>query len=88
VNAVVTIGESGPEIAEWFAAAGVRAHRASSVDDAVAHAAAIARPGDTVLLSPGCASFDMFADYKARGEAFRAAVKRLEDSMRPERGTP
>jgi len=47
------------------------------MEDAVARAAAHARPGGTVLLSPGCASFDMFADYKARGEAFRAAVKRL-----------
>ena len=77
LRAVVAIGEAGPAIADALAAAGVTAERAASMDEAVARAAGFAEPGDTVLLSPGCASFDMFADYKARGEAFRAAVKRL-----------
>jgi UDP-N-acetylmuramoylalanine--D-glutamate ligase len=77
VRSVVAIGRAGKEIADSFAAAGVAAELAGSMDEAVARASSIAGPGDTVLLSPGCASFDMFADYKDRGEAFRAAVKRL-----------
>jgi UDP-N-acetylmuramoylalanine--D-glutamate ligase len=79
-HAVVAIGESASDIAQAFAveAPGVRVERATTMDDAVARAASIAAAGDTVLLSPGCASFDMFTDYQARGEAFRSAVKRIE----------
>jgi UDP-N-acetylmuramoylalanine--D-glutamate ligase len=46
--------------------------------DAVRQAAALAVPGDTVLLSPACASFDMFRDYQQRGEIFMQAVKELK----------
>jgi UDP-N-acetylmuramoylalanine--D-glutamate ligase len=49
----------------------------SVMDRVVREAAVLARPGDTVLLAPGCASRDMFADYAARGDAFAAAVARL-----------
>jgi len=48
-----------------------------AMDDVVRAAAALARPGDTVLLAPACASMDMFRDYAARGDAFAAAVGRL-----------
>jgi UDP-N-acetylmuramoylalanine--D-glutamate ligase len=44
---------------------------------AVAAAASLARPGDAVLLAPGCASKDMYSDYAARGDAFTAAVRDL-----------
>jgi UDP-N-acetylmuramoylalanine--D-glutamate ligase len=49
-----------------------------NLEDAVTLSAASAQPGDTVLLSPACASFDMFSSYVERGERFQAAVAALE----------
>jgi UDP-N-acetylmuramoylalanine--D-glutamate ligase len=72
---VVLIGEAAEEIA---AAIGDKPSiRAASMDDAVAIARGLAAPGDIVLLSPGCASFDMFASAEARGEAFTRAATAL-----------
>ena len=51
--------------------------QAGSMDDAVEKAFAAAKPGDTILLSPACASFDMFDNYEHRGKAFKNAVKEL-----------
>ncbi len=48
-----------------------------AMDDVVRAAAGIARPGDTVLLAPGCASWDMFRDYAHRGDAFADSVRRI-----------
>ncbi len=83
--AAVLIGESGPDLERLFRRAGLpRTLRASSVEEAVTTAHAIARSAGeasgrvaTVLLSPAAASFDMFEDYEARGRAFKAAVARL-----------
>ncbi len=79
-TAVVLIGETADEMAAAFATAGSRRiERASSMDEAVSVATAIAceETPSTVLLSPAAASFDMFRDYAARGAAFKAAVARL-----------
>jgi UDP-N-acetylmuramoylalanine--D-glutamate ligase len=54
-------------------------HRCVTLEDAVALAAQVARPGDVVLLSPGCASFDAFKDFAERGERFRELVKKTKD---------
>jgi UDP-N-acetylmuramoylalanine--D-glutamate ligase len=84
--AAVLIGESGPTLGRLFAAAGLRrTTAASSLEEAVRTADAIARDAladgapapATVLLSPAAASFDMFADYAARGRAFKDAVAAL-----------
>ena len=72
-RAVVLIGETADEV-ERLVAGRVPVERAGSMDDAVRRAAALAVAGDVALLSPAAASFDMFVDYAARGEAFRAAV--------------
>ncbi len=70
---LIAIGESAPELlAACRDGIGVAAE---SLDQAVAMADEIARPGDTVLLAPGCASFDMFRSYAERGEAFMELVK-------------
>jgi UDP-N-acetylmuramoylalanine--D-glutamate ligase len=74
VRAVVTLGRDGPLIAAALAGV-VPLAAASDLPDAVAQAAGLARPGDAVLLSPACASFDMFRDYIDRGERFVAAVR-------------
>ncbi len=75
-RAVVLLGEAADKIAAaWRDAAPV--HRAGGLDEAVESAYALARPSGIVLLSPGCASFDMFRDYEDRGRRFRDAVRRL-----------
>jgi UDP-N-acetylmuramoylalanine--D-glutamate ligase len=65
------IGEDAGRIAD---AIGDAPHHDGDLERAVAHARELARPGDVVLLSPACASFDQFADFEARGEAFRRIV--------------
>jgi UDP-N-acetylmuramoylalanine--D-glutamate ligase len=73
VKFLVAIGSSGEMLVE--AAGSSRSAMAASMEEAVAIATRVATPGDTVLLAPGCASFDMFDDYAARGDAFASAVR-------------
>jgi UDP-N-acetylmuramoylalanine--D-glutamate ligase len=77
-RAVVLIGRDAPAIERVLAPTGTPVERAASMQDAVARAFDAAQAGDVVLLSPACASFDMFANYHQRGEAFCAAVRELE----------
>jgi UDP-N-acetylmuramoylalanine--D-glutamate ligase len=79
-RAVVLIGRDAPLIRDALGATGVPLQSAPSMAAAVAQARALARPGDVVLLSPACASFDMFRNYKDRGEQFVAAVEALADA--------
>lgn len=75
-RAVVLIGRDAPLIERALAGA-VPVHRARDLKEAVCCAARLARVGDTVLLSPACASFDMFRDYAHRAEVFRRAVEEV-----------
>ena len=74
VKAVVLLGEAAQEIADALAGR-VDTVFVSDMANAVRSAATLARRGDTVLLSPACASFDMFNDYQHRGEVFMQAVR-------------
>ena len=71
------IGEAGPRFAAVLRAEGVEVEEAGTLPRAVEAAAAAARPGDTVLLSPAAASFDQFRDFEERGDVFRALVEAL-----------
>lgn len=84
IAAAYTIGDAGPLFAELL-----RPHmpvaRAEMMSEAIRLAIEAARPGDVVMLSPACASFDQFRDYEARGDAFRQIVEALT-APEPERG--
>jgi UDP-N-acetylmuramoylalanine--D-glutamate ligase len=73
----VLLGEAAPALAAAIGDA-VPTRRVTSMRDAVRASASLALPGDAVLLSPACSSYDMFRDYKHRGEAFVAEVRALE----------
>jgi UDP-N-acetylmuramoylalanine--D-glutamate ligase len=83
-RAVVCQGEAGPRIAAYLEEKGWGdvVHRAPDLKEAVRRAGALARSGDVVLLSPGCASFDQFSGYAERGEAFTRFVRECASSRR------
>jgi len=75
-RAVILLGRDAP-VLEQALAEHVPVQRVTNLDEAVAAAAAVAEPGDAVLLSPACASLDMFRNFEERGRLFAAAVGRL-----------
>jgi UDP-N-acetylmuramoylalanine--D-glutamate ligase len=80
-KAVVLIGKAAQQIQSAIASSQVPCFHATDMDAAVRRAFASAAPGDTVLLSPACASFDMFKNYKHRGEVFAASVAAVAQSV-------
>jgi UDP-N-acetylmuramoylalanine--D-glutamate ligase len=73
-HACYLIGEAADRLATDLEPAGVPLHRCGDLESAVAAARTAARPGEVVLLSPACASYDQFRDYEERGDRFRALV--------------
>lgn len=76
VRAIVAIGESADRVMAAFTS-DVHVEPAATMDEAVTAARRLARPGDVVLLSPACASFDWFDNYEHRGRAFKEVVMSL-----------
>jgi UDP-N-acetylmuramoylalanine--D-glutamate ligase len=75
-RAVIAYGEAGPLIVRDLGSS-LKVVPANSFDEVVTLARKLARPGDAVLLSPACSSYDMFRNYEERGDSFRAAVQAL-----------
>ncbi|SFU32520.1 UDP-N-acetylmuramoylalanine--D-glutamate ligase [Paenacidovorax caeni] len=80
-RAAVLIGRDAPHIAAALADVGVPLLHAASMEDAVQQAAGQAQPGDAVLMSPACASLDMFRDYAHRAQVFVEAVRALAQAQ-------
>jgi len=82
-KAVVTVGDTSQKIAEaLFGLAPI--YHAETFEKAVDTASSLADPGDCVLLSPACASFDMFASYEERGKEFRRLVLKKAEELNPQ----
>lgn len=79
IRGMVAIGEAGEKIFQSLGHA-FPVQFADTLEEAVMKAFDLAYPGETVLLSPGCASFDMFENFEQRGRAFKAAVAALRKS--------
>ena len=75
-RALYLIGEAGPEIGAALESTGVPLVPCGDLATAVAAARAAARPGEVVLLSPACASYDQYGSFEERGAHFRALVTR------------
>ena len=77
VRSIYLVGAAGDELAAALDAAGRAYVRAGDIPTAVSRASTEAEPGDVVLLSPACASYDQFRDFEERGEEFKRLVANL-----------
>jgi UDP-N-acetylmuramoylalanine--D-glutamate ligase len=87
LRAVVAVGEAAPEVAQVFEGH-CHVARAADMSDAVAIASRLAHPGDAVVLSPACASFDAYRNYGERGDDFARHVRALHAVAAPKLGDP
>ncbi len=86
VKALILLGETAPILSEAAQVAGFRpVYNVSDLHAAVQQAFNLAQAGDTILLSPACASWDMFRDYEERGEVFRQEIMALRESCADEK---
>ena len=81
VKGVVLIGESRERLRSLLNGM-AKVREGATLEEALEQAAAFAEPGDTVLFSPACASFDMFPDFEARGQAFKSIVQCMDEIRR------
>ncbi|MEO0872398.1 MAG: UDP-N-acetylmuramoyl-L-alanine--D-glutamate ligase, partial [Pseudomonadota bacterium] len=79
VAVAYTVGEAGPRFADALEGKVPVVERCELISEAVQRAQASAKPGDIVLFSPACASFDQFRDYEKRGDHFRQLVGVIAD---------
>lgn len=79
VKAIVCMGKDNQKLMDFFGGKVSEVVSVHTLDDAIKHCRRLAKSGDTVLLSPCCASFDLFDNYEDRGRKFKAAVRALKD---------
>ncbi len=72
------IGEAATALEREFRRASIPTDFTSGLEEAVSVAASAAKPGEVILLSPACASYDQFANFEERGETFKRLVRELE----------
>lgn len=82
VKGMIALGTDTKKLADYFKEAVPQFHETRSLKDAVQTAQARAKPGDVVLLSPACASFDLFKNYQDRGDQFKEEVKALNSQQK------
>lgn len=80
VKAIVCMGKDNTKLLDFFGGKVAQISDTHSIEDAVKECARLANDGDTVLLSPCCASFDLFKSYEDRGEQFKAIVKSMNNN--------